>query len=65
MCDLTAVIDSLGQCLFPSSSLGVQEYADLLNAAVGTSWTREQVLEIGDRIRNIEHMFNKDAGTIH
>ena len=65
MRDLTAVIDSLGQCLFPSSSLGVQEYADLLNAAVGTSWTREHVLKIGDRIRIIEHMFNKDAGTIH
>lgn len=56
---LTAVIDSLGQCLFPSSSLGVQEYADLLNATVGTNWTREQLLEIGDRIRNVEHMFNE------
>lgn len=62
--DLTVVIDSLGQCLFPSSLLGVQEYTNLLNAAVGTNWTREQVLEIGDRIRNVEHMFNEVADTM-
>ena len=57
--DLTAVIDSLGQCLFPSSSLGAQEYADLLNATVGTTRTAAQVLELGDRINSIEHMFNE------
>ncbi len=34
----------------------------LLNAATGTSWTPEQLLEIGDRIYNIERMFNKAAG---
>ncbi len=57
--DLTAVIDSLGQCLFPSSSLSVQEYADLLNATVGTTRTAAQVLELGNRINRIEHMFNE------
>lgn len=60
--DLTAVIDSMGHCLFTSFAMGAQEYTDLLNAATGTSWTVEQVLEIGDRIYNIERMFNKAAG---
>lgn len=60
--DLTAVIDSMGNCLFTSFALGAQEYADLLNAATGTAWTPEQLLEIGDRIYNIERMFNKAAG---
>ena len=60
--DLTAVIDSMGNCLFTSFALGAQEYADLLNAATGTNWTVEQLLEIGDRIYNIERMFNKAAG---
>ena len=60
--DLTAVIDSMGNCLFTSFALGAQEYADLLNAATGTSWSVEQLLEIGDRIYNIERMFNKAAG---
>ena len=60
--DLTAVIDSMGHCLFTSFAMGGQEYTDLLNAATGTNWTVEQVLEIGDRIYNIERMFNKAAG---
>ena len=59
--DLTAVIDSMGHCLFTSFAMGAPEYTDLLNAATGTSWTVEQVLEIGDRIYNIERMFNKAA----
>ena len=60
--DLTAVIDSMGHCLFTSFAMGAPEYTDLLNAATGTNWTVEQVLEIGDRIYNIERMFNKAAG---
>lgn len=60
--DLTAVIDSMGHCLFTSFAMGAPEYTDLLNAATGTQWTVEQVLEIGDRIYNIERMFNKAAG---
>lgn len=60
--DLTAVIDSMGHCLFTSFAMGAQEYTDLLNAATGTNWTVEEVLEIGDRIYNIERMFNKAAG---
>jgi len=60
--DLTAVIDSMGHCLFTSFALGAPEYADMLNAATGTGWTPEQLLEIGDRIYNLERMFNKAAG---
>ena len=60
--DLTAVIDSMGHCLFTSFAMGAQEYTDLLNAATGTNHSVEQVLEIGDRIYNIERMFNKAAG---
>ena len=60
--DLTAVIDSMGHCLFTSFAMSAQEYTDLLNAATGTSWSVEELLEIGDRIYNIERMFNKAAG---
>ena len=45
--DLTAVIDSMGLCLFTSFALGAPEYTKLLNAACGTDYTPEQVLEIG------------------
>lgn len=60
--DLTAVIDSMGHCLFTSFAMGAQEYTDLLNAATGTNHSVEEVLEIGDRVYNIERMFNKAAG---
>jgi aldehyde:ferredoxin oxidoreductase len=60
--DLTAVIDSAGLCLFTSFALGAPEYAALLNAALGESWSAEDILKIGERIWNIERKFNLDAG---
>lgn len=60
--DLTAVIDSAGLCLFTSFALGAQDYADLLNAALGENWTAEEVLQIGERIWNLERQFNLNAG---
>ena len=60
--DLTAVIDSMGNCLFTSFALGAPQYAALLNAATGTNYTPEELLVVGDRIYNIERMFNKAAG---
>ena len=60
--DLTAVIDSMGNCLFTSFALGAPQYAALLNAATGTNYTPEELIEVGERIYNIERMFNKAAG---
>ncbi len=60
--DLTAVIDSMGLCLFSSFAMGAPQYAGLLNAATGTTYTPEQLLEVGERIYNIERQFNKHAG---
>lgn len=60
--DLTAVIDSMGLCLFSSFALGADEYANLLNAATGTEYTAEELLLVGERIYNLERMFNKAAG---
>lgn len=60
--DLTAVIDSMGMCLFTSFALGAPEYAALLNAGTGTNYDAAGILEVGERIYNIERMFNKAAG---
>jgi aldehyde:ferredoxin oxidoreductase len=60
--DLTAVIDSSGMCLFTSFALGAAEYAEMINAATGTNYTPAELLEVGERIYNIERMFNKAAG---
>ena len=60
--DLTAVIDSLGLCLFTSFALGPDDYKDMFNAIVGQDWTKETLLEAGDRIWNIERIFNLKSG---
>jgi aldehyde:ferredoxin oxidoreductase len=60
--DLTAAIDSSGLCLFTSFALGAEDYADLLTAATGVTYTAEDVLASGDRSYNVERMFNLAEG---
>jgi len=56
------VIDSAGMCLFTSFALGAPEYAALLNAATGTTYDVDGVLEAGERVYNLERVFNQQAG---
>jgi aldehyde:ferredoxin oxidoreductase len=60
--DLTAAIDSLGMCLFTSFALDAADYVEIYNAATGSGITKEQLLEAGERIWNLERMFNIKAG---
>lgn len=60
--DLTAFIDSSGLCLFTSFAMGADDYASIVNATIGTEFTAEDVLLAGERIWNIERLFNLDAG---
>jgi len=60
--DLTAVIDSMGLCLFSSFALSAEDYRDLLAAATGFDYTVEEMLRCGERIWNLERIFNLKAG---
>jgi len=60
--DITAVIDSLGVCLFTSFALTPDDYRRLFNAVVGEDWTTEELLKAGERIWNLEKIFNLKAG---
>ena len=60
--NLTAAIDSIGMCLFTSFALGLEDYTDLVNAATGFGMQPEEVLKVGDRIWNLERLFNLKAG---
>ncbi len=60
--DLTASIDSLGLCLFTSFALNAEDYANLYTLVTGFKMTAEEILEAGDRIWNLERMFNQSAG---
>jgi aldehyde:ferredoxin oxidoreductase len=60
--NLTGVIDSAGLCLFTSFSLGAPEYNALINAATGFDMSVEEMMQVGERIWNMERKFNLEAG---
>ncbi len=60
--DLTAVIDSAGLCLFTSFALGADDYRDIINAATGFGFSTDDFLKTGERIYNLERLFNLKAG---
>jgi aldehyde:ferredoxin oxidoreductase len=60
--DLTAVVDSAGICLFTTFAIGLPEISAMLKAAIGWDYSDEEVMKIGERIWNLERMFNLGAG---
>ena len=60
--NLTAVVDSSGLCLFNTFGFGAEEILELLNAATGCGYTMESMLAAGERIWNLERLFNFEAG---
>ncbi len=60
--DFTAAIDSSGLCLFTSFAMGADDYADMVNAVCGTNMTGNDFIEAGERIWNLEKVFNLNAG---
>lgn len=60
--DLTAVIDSIGICLFTTFGLGLPEIAAMLRNATGIEGSDEEILKAGERIWNLEKLFNLKAG---
>jgi aldehyde:ferredoxin oxidoreductase len=62
--DLTAVIDSLGFCLFSSFPFGADDYVEMLNAATGFDMTADEMMAVGQRIWDLERKFNIQAGIL-
>jgi aldehyde:ferredoxin oxidoreductase len=60
--NLTSTIDSLGVCLFTSFALGADHFAAMYNAVAGGDLTGDDMFAAGERIWNIERMFNLAAG---
>jgi aldehyde:ferredoxin oxidoreductase len=60
--DLVAAVDSTGVCLFTRNAWGLEDYASQLDAALGGGWRAERLLEVGERIWNLERRFNLEAG---
>jgi aldehyde:ferredoxin oxidoreductase len=60
--DLTAAIDSLGLCLFTSFAFKPDHYRDIYNLMTGENVTTDELLAAGERIWNMERLFNLAAG---
>ncbi len=60
--DLTAAIDASGMCLFTSFALGADDYADLLSATTGIKIDPAGLLKTGERIWNLQKLYNIKRG---
>lgn len=60
--DATAVVDSAGLCIFTTFAWGMDNIAPQIDAACEGDWSVEGCLEAGERIWNMERMFNQAAG---
>ena len=57
----TAALDSSGSCTM-SGGIGPGGYAELMTAATGVAFDADEFMKIGERIWNLERLFNIKAG---
>jgi len=60
--DLTAVVDSIGICLFTTFGIGLKEICAMLRPCTGWDMTDEEILAAGERIWNLEKLYNIREG---
>ncbi|MCH8153933.1 MAG: aldehyde ferredoxin oxidoreductase family protein [Proteobacteria bacterium] len=60
--DLVSMVDSTGLCLFTMAAWGVEDFQKQIDAACEGDWPVERLLETGERIWNLERLFNLAAG---
>ena len=63
--NLNAVLDSLLQCKFAAYVLNEGHFSRMLSAVTGESVETQQLLRVGERIWNLERLFNLRAGFTH
>jgi aldehyde:ferredoxin oxidoreductase len=60
--DETASFDSLVLCKFSSFSIKLELFPEMLSAATGVDYSKDEYLKCGERIWNLERLFNIKAG---
>ena len=60
--DFHAMVDSTGLCLFTTGVWGNGDYRKLVDAACPGDWSEERLRQTGERIWNLERLFNLKAG---
>jgi aldehyde:ferredoxin oxidoreductase len=60
--DRFAAVDSLVVCKFAFFGVGEEEYANILSAVTGVTFTSEDLMRVGERIWNLERLYNLREG---
>ena len=60
--DATAVVDSSGLCVFTTFAWTMDDISPQIDAACEGDWSSERLMEVGERIWNLERDFNERAG---
>ena len=60
--DATAAVDSAGLCVFTTFAWTLDDIAPQIDSACKGEWTTESLLEVGERIWNMERQYNLAAG---
>ncbi|MBT4888597.1 MAG: aldehyde ferredoxin oxidoreductase family protein [Rhodospirillales bacterium] len=60
--DATAAFDSAGVCIFTTFAWSLEDLAPQIDAGCEGDWSVEKLLEIGERVWNLERQFNNAAG---
>jgi aldehyde:ferredoxin oxidoreductase len=60
--DATSVFDSAGVCVFTTFAWSLVDLQPQLDAACDGDWTMEKLALVGERIWNMERLFNNAAG---
>jgi aldehyde:ferredoxin oxidoreductase len=60
--DATAAVDSSGLCVFTTFAWSMENIAPQVDAACEGDWSVDRMLEVGERIWNLERDFNMRAG---
>ncbi len=60
--DATAAFDSAGICIFTSFAWSLEDVAPQIDAACEGGWSVDKLLEVGERVWNLERQFNNAAG---
>jgi len=60
--DATAAVDSSGLCIFTTFAWTLEDIAPQIDADLPGTWSVDKLLEVGERIWNLERQFNLQAG---
>ena len=60
--DATAAVDSSGLCVFTTFAWTLEDIAPQVDAACEGDWTPDKMMEVGERVWNMERVFNMKAG---